>query len=226
VRDDRSAPSTAHPRICVVEGPVPPYERLGECNVEIMAVVPTFDDLEPARMDDIDVVILGCSDAMLASRDVERRIAWIADRTRVLGVAAALSADALARAARIGFHGFVAGDIPPAALDRSIAAVVSGEFAFPRSAISALIRLIRGPRPRLVQIESGGVLTPRQWEIADLIAAGANDREIAERLRIKPATVHKHVQNALKRTQTRTRSQLAASLATLSSTALNAPSAS
>jgi len=53
-------------------------------------------------------------------------------------------------------------------------------------------------------------LTPRQQQIVDLIAQGATDREIAARLRISESTAHKHVQNALRRSKTKTRSQLVA----------------
>ncbi|MGH2500011.1 MAG: response regulator transcription factor, partial [Candidatus Limnocylindria bacterium] len=58
---------------------------------------------------------------------------------------------------------------------------------------------------------SAAKLTPRQRQIVNLIAMGATDREIADLLHISRSTAHKHVQNALRRTHTKTRSQLAAS---------------
>jgi DNA-binding NarL/FixJ family response regulator len=84
--------------------------------------------------------------------------------------------------------------------------------AVPDGALSALVALehTRLPERRApVDVEA---LTPRQRQIVDLIARGATDREIAELLRISRSTAHKHVQNALRRANARTRSQLAAGI--------------
>jgi DNA-binding NarL/FixJ family response regulator len=40
-------------------------------------------------------------------------------------------------------------------------------------------------------------LTPRQYEIAQLIAAGLTNREIAARLGLTPGTVSEHISNIL-----------------------------
>jgi non-specific serine/threonine protein kinase len=60
-------------------------------------------------------------------------------------------------------------------------------------------------------VYSDGALTPRQEQIVELIAQGATDREIAGVLQISQSTAHKHVQNALRRLNAKTRSQLVAS---------------
>jgi DNA-binding NarL/FixJ family response regulator len=115
-----------------------------------------------------------------------------------------------ATAARVGFHGFIRRDVEPAALVRTVHAVSQGEIAFPRSALTRLFQLLS-----FLPLGNGNgdqpvPLTPRQMQIVDLIAQGATDREIATRLRISESTAHKHVQNALRRSKTRTRSQLVA----------------
>ena len=205
---------TRRPRVCVVDSrdSGPAYDRLDECDLDVMAVLPRLSEVDLPLLRSFDVVILGCSDSMLLNANFERRATRVAQLTRLFGVAPDPAPDALARAARIGFHGFVAREVSPPAFQRSIAAVLNGEIAFPRSAIAGLLRLVR--RPHVKSAESNNVLlTPRQLQVVDLIARGANDREIAGRLRISQSTVHKHVQNALKRTRAKTRSQLAASLA-------------
>ena len=44
---------------------------------------------------------------------------------------------------------------------------------------------------------SSSPLTPRQYEIAQFIAAGLTNREIAARLGLKPGTVSQHISNIL-----------------------------
>ncbi|MEK6206464.1 MAG: response regulator transcription factor [Chloroflexota bacterium] len=201
-------------RICVVDSGVngPAYDRLEECAIDVMAVLPRLGDVDLPLLANFDLVLIGCTKALLSNPAFERSVARVANRTRLIGVAARPTPDLAARAARIGFHGFVAREVEPDAFDRAIAAVLDGEMAFPRTAVSAFIGLIRAAYVRLPKSERNVELTPRQRQIVNLIAKGANDREIADALRISPLTVHKHVQNALKRTKTKNRSHLAAAI--------------
>jgi DNA-binding NarL/FixJ family response regulator len=56
---------------------------------------------------------------------------------------------------------------------------------------------------------AGAPLTARELEIAQLVAGGATNREIAETLFLSPKTVERHVSNALKKIGARNRTQLA-----------------
>jgi DNA-binding CsgD family transcriptional regulator len=56
---------------------------------------------------------------------------------------------------------------------------------------------------------AGVPLTTRELEIAQLIAGGATNREIAETLFLSPKTVERHVSNALRKVGARNRTQLA-----------------
>lgn len=214
-REDR-APSVlqTRPRVCVVDSgaPGPIYDRLDELAIDVMAVVPRLGDADLTLLGNFDLVVVGCNEALLNNPSFERTVARVAQYTRLIGVAPSPDPDVAARAARIGFHGFVAREVTPEAFERAIAAVLNGEMAFPRTAMSAVIRLIRRAYMKLPKAEQDVELTPRQRQIVDLLAQGANDREIADALRISPSTVHKHVQNALKRTKTKTRSHLAAAM--------------
>lgn len=214
--NDARVPSglSRRPRVCVVDSGAtgPAYDRLDECAIDVMAVLPRLAEVDTRLLANFDLVLVGCTEALLMNPGFARNVAKVGQYTRLVGIASRPDPEFAARAARIGFHGFVAREVAPEALERALAAVINGEMAFPRTAMSAVIRLIRRAYKRLPIADGEFELTPRQRQIVDLIAQGANDREIAETLRISPSTVHKHVQNALKRTKTKTRSHLAAAL--------------
>lgn len=52
-------------------------------------------------------------------------------------------------------------------------------------------------------------LSPREKEVAKLLAQGLTDAQIAGRLCLSPRTVHSHVRNATNATGTASRTQLA-----------------
>lgn len=56
---------------------------------------------------------------------------------------------------------------------------------------------------------TGAPLTPRESEVARLVASGATNREIAQTLFLSPKTVERHVSNALKKLGARNRAGLA-----------------
>ena len=68
----------------------------------------------------------------------------------------------------------------------------------------------RGPDPRPAPVPPPGAATPRQREIAALIAAGLSNKAIAAELVISPATVARHVANLMLKLGFRSRAQIAA----------------
>ncbi|HEU4489592.1 MAG TPA: LuxR C-terminal-related transcriptional regulator [Jiangellales bacterium] len=57
---------------------------------------------------------------------------------------------------------------------------------------------------------TGSVLTRRQWEVAELVARGLTDRQIATRLVISPRTAESHVEQIRTRLGVRSRAEVAA----------------
>ena len=204
---DRDLSADLH--VCVIDSAEvgTAYPRLAECPVDVMALVPHVEQVNLGLLAQYDAVLVGCGPNELEDSSFQAQVARIA---RVVPAIAIVSDGAdPATAARIGFHGFVSRAVDPMALARTIRAVSQGEIAFPRSALTGLFQLLSF-LPMGNSGEAPIALTPRQRQIVDLIAQGATDREIASRLRISESTAHKHVQNALRRSKTRTRSQLVA----------------
>jgi len=175
-----------------------------------MGSLPNLAPLTPRIAGRFDVILVGCTERLLMTPAFRARAHQISRTARLIAVVPMPTPDAGAQAASLGFAGLVARDVSPRALERTIAAAIRGESAFPRSVLDGLVQMVSrlaGPRP------AGGkpALTPRQGQIVELIAQGATDREIATALRISQSTAHKHVQNALRRLNAKTRSQLVAS---------------
>jgi DNA-binding NarL/FixJ family response regulator len=197
-------------RLCVVDSPElgEAYPRLAECALDVMAFVPSIDQISLALLGEYDAALIGCGVLELDSPSFQDQVMRLA---RVLpAIAVVPTGTDAATAARLGFRGLVNRDVSPEALTRTVRAVSQGEFAFPRAAVATLFGLLAFLPASLTRETASVPLTPRQQQIVDLIAQGATDREIALRLGISESTAHKHVQNALRRSKTKTRSQLVA----------------
>ncbi len=79
-----------------------------------------------------------------------------------------------------------------------------------RAAAVALALDERAPAPARAAETAAARLTPRQREVAALIARGLTDREIADRLVISPRTAESHVEQILTRLGFRSRAEIAA----------------
>lgn len=201
-------------RVCVVDSARagPAYPPLQECvGLEVVGQVPWFDQrfLAPDFVDEADIVIVGADATELAEAEMQSQLARLARRAMVVLVMPGVPDVELA--AQLGVRGLVSRDVAPDALVRVVHAVAAGEIAFPRSALGTLFGLI-GRLPIPLRAAANAPLTPRQREVVALIAGGATDREVAAHLRISESTAHKHVQNALRRSRAKTRSQLVALL--------------
>ncbi|MDP8923045.1 MAG: helix-turn-helix transcriptional regulator [Chloroflexota bacterium] len=69
---------------------------------------------------------------------------------------------------------------------------------------------LEGPDRREAILELLNLLTPRQREVAALIAGGYTNEQIARKLTLTPGTVANHVEHILRRLSFRSRSEVAA----------------
>ena len=77
-------------------------------------------------------------------------------------------------------------------------------------ALAYAVHDLRQPSAALAAVAEQVPLTPRGRQVADFIAQGLSNKEIAEAMGISPRTVDSHVENIMTRLGVRTRAQIAA----------------
>jgi NarL family two-component system response regulator LiaR len=109
---------------------------------------------------------------------------------------------------RAGASGFLDKDVDVDVLPQALQGVLSGEAAISRKLSMRLVEHLRrvpegpgGLRP----VKSP--LTPREWEVIDLLAESRTTDQIAELLVLSPETVRSHVKNILRKLQARSREE-------------------
>jgi DNA-binding NarL/FixJ family response regulator len=107
-----------------------------------------------------------------------------------------------------GAAGFLAKRTDPAALARTVKRLTKGEAAISRSMEPRVIK-----RLRQLSHEQAGLrpvrspLTTREWEVLDLLAAGASTRTIARELAVATDTVHSHIRHILRKLNAHSRAE-------------------
>ena len=140
--------------------------------------------------------------------DACRRILMKAPQVRVVMFTIAQSRETEVRALRAGAAGVLSKDISIESVTRALKGVVDGEAAISRRLTMHLIELVRrttssgtGLRP----VKS--VLTSREWEVLDLMCAGASTRQIAEALFLSEDTIYSHSKSILRKLGVHSRSE-------------------
>lgn len=113
----------------------------------------------------------------------------------------------VSEALRWGAIGYLLKDTPSEELAAAIRAVYKGYTQLGPGLLEKAIAKVPPPPPSLPP--GATELTPREREVLRLIAAGASNREIAEKLYISEGTVKNHVTSILNRLNLRDRTQAA-----------------
>jgi two-component system, NarL family, nitrate/nitrite response regulator NarL len=162
------------------------------------------ESLELARYYRPTVAIVDTSlafvDTSLASNgaiDVIGRVLALVPETRIVTVSVDAPHTAIA-ALRAGAVGHIHKDIDPERFARLVLRAADGEAIIPQELLMPLLELLRaipdrGWRPL------NSRLTTREWEIIELLGAGATTQTIAERLTVSSTTVYSHVKSVLRK---------------------------
>lgn len=93
-----------------------------------------------------------------------------------------------------GASGYLLKGISGERLASTLRSAHEGEPALSRALVPFLVDEIRrGSERRLVLPAGPVVLTPREWEVGELLSEGLSTAAIAERLGVSPVTVRRHI---------------------------------
>jgi DNA-binding NarL/FixJ family response regulator len=112
---------------------------------------------------------------------------------------------------RAGASGFLAKDVDVNVLPQALQGALSGEAAISRRLSMKIVEQLRR-----VPTGPGGLrpvkspLTPREWEVIDLLMARKTTDQIADQLVLSTETVRSHVKNILRKLDARSREEAVA----------------
>ena len=105
---------------------------------------------------------------------------------------------------RAGAAGYLLKDTDPERLPHALRGVLRGEAALPRVLVARLVGEFQARSRRrmpLLRRPEGAALTPKEWEVLELLQGGCTTAETAQRLGVTAVTVRSHVAAILKKLQ-------------------------
>lgn len=127
--------------------------------------------------------------------------------TAVVILTASESDEDLYRAVQLGVSGYLLKDLDAQQLFEALDGIVHNEAALTRETASRLLKFMA---KRSVDSDRGeDVLTERERAVLSLVATGASNQEIADRLSISINTAKSHIRNILDKLQLDNRTQAA-----------------
>jgi DNA-binding NarL/FixJ family response regulator len=139
-----------------------------------------------------DVVLMDLHMPSLNGVEATRAITSMSPHIRVLVLTMFDNDDSLLAALRAGAHGYLLKGAGRDDVLRAIRNVASGDLVVGAASANRLLRALTQSAP---VDDPFPELSRREGEILDLIATGANNTQISERLFLSPKTVRNHVTN-------------------------------
>jgi DNA-binding NarL/FixJ family response regulator len=104
-------------------------------------------------------------------------------------------------ALRAGASGYLLKGMDEDRIGDALHRVLNGEATLPGTLVARLVEEFRDREHRRVAVPEGPAarLTGREWDVLELMRAGASTTEIAQRLFVSPTTVRSHVSAILRK---------------------------
>lgn len=134
---------------------------------------------------------------IVAAREIVERF----PQTPVVMLTQSAEEDDLFDSLRAGASGYLLKDSDPAMLPAALRAAIAGEGTLSPRIVMRVMDEFRGPTRRRFARRSRAAarLSPREWEIMQLLSAGRSTDEVARELFVSPTTVRVHVSTVLKK---------------------------
>ena len=179
-----------------------------EPGVEILAAVQDGGTaLQMIRTHEPDIAVLDIRMPKLSGLSVLETLEADGLSTRVVLLTASASDEQILQAVQRGAWGLLLKESAPATLMQCLEAVSSGQRWLPQELVAPAVRRAAERRDKGVRPER--LLTPREFEIAGLVAQGLSNKHISRRLKISEGTVKIHLVNVYQKLQISNRTALA-----------------
>jgi DNA-binding NarL/FixJ family response regulator len=108
---------------------------------------------------------------------------------------------------RAGAAGYLLKDGDPGQLGDSLRGVLAGEGVMSPRLVAMIMDEFRAPARRRFALRSPAAakLTPREWEVMQLLGEGLSTDEVAKRLFLSTTTIRVHVSTVLKKLRVKDR---------------------
>ena len=133
------------------------------------------------------------------SLNIPHRAKEILPAVKVVAFAVAETEEHVLACAEAGISGYVPQDGSLEDLEAAVVRSLRGELVCPPHIAALLFSRLATMSKRRVDGHVDDPLTPREREVAGLIALNLPNKEIARRLRVGPATIKNHVHNILQK---------------------------
>lgn len=136
-----------------------------------------------------------------------QQIARSAPRTGIVMLTQSREDEDLFDSLRAGASGYLLKDADPATLPAALRGVLAGEAAMPAALVTRVLEEFRAPGRRVLRRKSDAAakLSPREWEVMELLAEGRSTEEVATKLFVSPTTVRVHVSTVLRKLRVKDR---------------------
>ena len=158
-----------------------------------------------------DVLLLDlCLPGLGGVREI-RRVQRLSPQTKIIVLASKSNDREAVSALEAGASGYHSRDIEPGQVRKAVEGVHAGEIWIQRRVVPRMLDMLRQPARRCSSKAGAALqgLTPREYQVAELITAGARNKEIARQLNITERTVKSHLSGLFRALQVSDRLQLA-----------------
>ncbi|MFF3227736.1 response regulator [Nocardia suismassiliense] len=197
----------ARSALTLILGGDPELELVGEAADGAQAVA-------LVRAQSPDLVLMDIRMPVRDGLDATRELLRLADPPRVVVLTTFDADDMVLRALRIGAHGFLLKDTPPAEIVAAVKQVAAGRPMLSPSVTAQLISVATaGPSAeetaRRQARDALSSLTERERDVAEAIGRGLSNSDIAKELRLSVATVKSYTSRLLAKLGAENRVQIA-----------------